>query len=70
MVPFCGFIEKVGIQGEIVFLRYWTRPDRNLHELEHYELERKARYFDSPGGRGDGVSTSCICWLEVCCCNE
>ncbi|XP_065060254.1 zinc finger RNA-binding protein-like isoform X2 [Rhopilema esculentum] len=35
--------------------RYWTRPDhRNMHELEHYELERRARYFESQGGRGEG----------------
>ena len=27
-----------------------------MHELEHYELERRARYFESQGGRGEGVS--------------
>ena len=27
-----------------------------MHELEHYELERRARYFDPMGQRSEGVS--------------
>ena len=38
--------------------RYWTRPDRHrMYELEHYEWERRAKYFEPHGPGVAGVST-------------